>query len=159
MTKMTQHILLLSLLASPPALAKGKAGPGAVTQAQLVDSCVKNREEALACKDPFIDAMIEMRARHQPPIAEAIKTPAGKQQTRETGLKELAADGGGPAAERRSKCEAVAGHMQMSRADMDALTACYTKADCAAKVACMIPILERGMFADAAKAEPNKKAP
>ena len=157
MRKMTQHALIFTLLVAPPALAKSKAGGDSLTHAQLVDSCVKNREEALACKEPFIDAMIELRARHQPQIAEAIKTPAGKLETREIGLKELAADGGGPVAERRTKCEAVASHTQMSRADLDALNACYTKSDCTAKVACMMPILERAMFADAASKNAAKK--
>ena len=147
MKKTLKFALLCTLLLPLPSQAKPPAAPSAKEQ---IDACVQSREQAQSCKDPFIDAMIELRARHQPAIADAIKTPDGKRQVRETGLRELAADGGGPLAERRKKCEAAVAHMTMPRPDLDALKSCYAKPDCATKVACIMPILEKNMFPAAA---------
>lgn len=114
---------------------------------EAVAACVKNREQAFACKEPFIDAMIDMRLR----ATGKTVPPEQKTKMREKGLAELAEDGSGPLAPRRAKCESVVDGMSERGTNVEPgtlarLDQCYAKKDCKARVACMMPILESFMF-------------
>ncbi len=134
--------LVLPTLATTASEAKAP-----LTRSEAVEACVKNREKSYECREPFIDAMIELRLRK----AGKQVPPAQRAKMRELGLREIAEDGSGPLEPRRAKCEAMVAKMgegaKMPRSVNDQLEGCYAQTDCQARVACMMPIMEALMSA------------
>jgi hypothetical protein len=130
---------------APNARAEG-AG---VSRDEKIAGCVKNREKSFECKDPFIEAMIDLRA------SRGGKPPTGDQRAKmkAKGLEEIEADGSGPLAPRQAKCAAMVDKMDqthngdaVTKTHLDALDKCYAEQDCPKRVACMMPILGELMF-------------
>jgi hypothetical protein len=136
---------LMTLFALPSVAAA--AEDKRLSRGEMIDGCVKMREKAFECKEAFIDAMIDLRAKYQKRIARAIATPEGRAKVKEIGIKEITEDGSGELAPRQKKCAQKARKQRrMPRAAVAPMEACYEKADCAAKISCMMPIMERMMF-------------
>jgi hypothetical protein len=136
---------------------RARAESAGVSRDEKIAACVKNREKSFECKDPFIEAMIDLRASH------GGKPPTGEQRAKmkAKGLEEIAADGAGPLAPRQAKCAAMVDNMDkatdqthrsdaVAKAQLEALDKCYAEQDCPKRVACMMPILGELM-------SPNKK--
>jgi hypothetical protein len=136
---MNKLIFVFGLCVVTPVAAKP------LSKTAAVQSCVKAREQALTCKEQFIDAMIDLRAKHQPEMAEAVKKD--RAAVRAKGLSEMAVDGGGPIAERTKLCEETISEKPLpDEKEVKALDVCYAKSACGAKVECMITAFERIMW-------------
>jgi hypothetical protein len=118
-----------------------------LTRDEMIDSCVENREKGFACKEPFIDAMIELRTTRG-----GMKVrPEDKAKMRAKGLQEIEEDGAGPLAPRRAKCAKMIDGMrrdagEAAKAQIAALHACHVEPDCQKAVACMMPLIAEIMF-------------
>jgi hypothetical protein len=105
---------------------------------------VEMREKAFECKEPFIDAMIDLRMSK----AGRKLTPAERAEMKVIGLREIAEDGSGPRPPREAKCEAMIKERpgKTDRAALSALRDCYAESDCGKRIACMMPIVEALTF-------------
>lgn len=111
-----------------------------------IDHCVRFREEMAQCKAPFIDQMVSLRGRLNPTFGKELADPAKRREFIEIGLKEIAEDGEGPRAPRAAKCAEAIKEMPLpTQGVADALTACGAMADCEARVACAMPLVEKLM--------------
>jgi hypothetical protein len=148
MTTLTKAMFWLGLSmaavgARPPsALAEPELG-----RDEMIAACVENREKSYECKDPFIDAMIDLR------LSRLGKTlsPGERNAMKSKGLEEITEDGSGPLAPRQAKCAAMVDHLgkkqrKVANAKLDALKGCYAETDCKRRVECMMPIMAELMF-------------
>jgi hypothetical protein len=124
-----------------------RAGDEPATRGELVSACVENREKSYECKEPFIEAMIDLRA------SKSGRTPSPEEraQMKAKGIEEITEDGSGPLAPRQAKCAAMIDgmtrqHRKVTRTHLAAFDRCYAQTDCNQRVACMIPVLAELMF-------------
>jgi RNA polymerase sigma factor (sigma-70 family) len=133
-------------LVLPTLFATASEGNATLTRSESVHACVRNREMSYECREPFIDAMMDLRLRK----AGKTITPEERAKMRQVGLREIAEDGSGPLEPRKVKCEAMLDKMGsgagIPRAVHEQLEACYARTDCQARIDCMMPIMERLMF-------------
>jgi hypothetical protein len=143
MTKTTTGICLgLSLLALP-LQARAADNDDRASRDEEIAACVENRERSFECKDPFIDAMIDLRLSRSGKKVTAEERAAMKAK----GLEEIAEDGAGPLRPRQGKCAAMVdrltkkGRRTITRAKLAAFKPCYGETDCTKRVSCMMPLL------------------
>lgn len=150
-------LLLLPVLAAcatSPAPAASEEGTVPLEQATAM--CVRLHEEAARCTEPFIDQLLELRAKYDPAFAQLLADPQQREEIRRIGIAETLEDGTGDLARRQARCTEYARNGPPAPAsDPSTLEACYRQPDCASRVACMRPVLERRMAARAAGA-PSK---
>jgi hypothetical protein len=115
-----------------------------LTREEAIEGCVRLRERAVPCKEVYIDAMIDLRAKHQPRIAKMIQK-LGREKVREIGLRETVEDGAGPLEERRRKCAKTVRGLPPREA-VAPIEACIAKTECGEFVKCVMPELEKLMF-------------
>lgn len=122
----------------------------------MVNHCVKMREQLFLCKDQAIDMLMDERAKANPDFAKQVADAAQKTAMRDQGLKELEADGGGPVEPRQAKCKEMVSKMpaQVPQAWMTEYTnanTCWDK-PCADRVNCLRNFTALGMQMQAAPA-------
>jgi hypothetical protein len=140
MTKTTAFLLLATLFALP-GVARAAGDDQPLTEEEMISACVENREKSYECKEPFIDAMIDLRTKQ----AGKTLTPDERAKMKAKGLEEIAEDGAGPLEPRRAKCAAMTNKMKkgpkVQHATLNNLRRCYAEQDCTKRIACMMPIM------------------
>jgi len=117
------------------------------SRGELIAGCVESREKSFECKDPFIDAMIDLRLSRSGKTV----TTEEREKMKAQGMAEITEDGSGPLPPRRAKCAALVDQMTSAgrsiRPSIHAdLKACYKKTDCRQRVHCMMPLFAELMF-------------
>lgn len=146
--------LTLSLLCTLAACASSPAAPaeGTAPLEQATAMCVRLHEEAARCTEPFVDQLLELRARYDPAFAQRLADPQQREELRRIGIEETLEDGTGDLARREARCTEYARNGPPAPAsDPSTLEACYRLPDCASRVACMRPVLERRFAARAGR--------
>ncbi len=129
-------VVLPSLVAG----ASGAAQDAALEQA-VVDACVELHEKMYQCRDPYIDAMVDLH------LGGRKISPADRAKLREHLMQGLTETATAPIEKRQARCKTLmsqAGetHRKLAEARWPSLRACYQERDCQARVACMKPILQ-----------------
>jgi RNA polymerase sigma factor (sigma-70 family) len=126
-----------------PSLAAGaaEAAQDAALEQAVVDACVELHERMYECRDPYIDAMIDLH------LGGKRISPEEKAKLREHLMQGLTETATGPLEKRQARCKSMlsqAGerHRKVAEARWPSLRACYKEQDCQARVACMKPIFE-----------------
>jgi hypothetical protein len=147
MTMKPIHLLALCVLAGAAGCSGGSNEPDPeYTEQQLVSSCLEFRERACQCRHELVDPWLDLRARTNPVLGEAMTTESGREEIKGLALKEFVEDGSGPLEPRRQKCQAMleSGKRPDARS-ITALADCEAKESCLDWVACIMPVMEELM--------------
>ena len=112
-------------------------------------------DRSLACADPFLDMLIDLRAKHDLPPNIAAKMTADKPTLMEMAKKKLAVDAVDP--KRTATCQQVVKTMPADKVEsmVADMQACLAKEGCGGFVSCMRPLQDK-RFAEK-KAELSQK--
>ncbi len=137
---------------------QASAAGASLAPEEAADHCVRLHEQLATCAGEFIDMNLDLRAKHLPPFAEKIANPGARAEIRKEGIAEAIADGTGPVEPRRERCKQYVEHgPQVRRGEVAEAEACFQKASCVEKVACLRPSQEE-RYAKRAK-EPGDSTP
>ena len=139
------------MAACGPAAPQGPppAGGGAgATAADAVAACKAMFARQYECRETFIPALVDMRIKHDVPkgIAAHAAKPGGRDELVGMAQKEYDTDGVDP--KRSETCKKIATGLPPEA--VAAARACAAKTDCASLVACVIPLQEGRIKAQAA---------
>ena len=143
-----------------PASVVGQASSAAETLApeEATNHCVRLHEQLATCSGEFIDMNLELRAKYFPAFAKEVASPEARAEMRKEGIAEAIADGTGPLPPRRARCTEYTEHgPKVPRGEVAEAEACFQKASCAEKIACLRPSQEK-RYSSRAK-EPGDSTP
>lgn len=150
------------VLLSVGCASTGKPDPSngaALSHDDATNMCVRLHEQTAQCAEEFIDAVLSLRAKYEPGFSEVLADPKARAEIRAEGLKEAAADGSGPLEPRRERCAQYAAKgPPVPASDPATLEECYKAHDCAAKLACMKPVLEVRAAAQAQRMQATSRS-
>lgn len=143
-----------------PAAPAGQAASAAETlpPEEATNHCVRLHEQLATCSGEFIDMNLELRAKYFPAFAKEVANPQARAEMRKEGISEAIADGTGPLPPRLARCKEYTEHgPKVPRGEVAEAEACFQKASCAEKIACLRPSQEQ-RYSSRAK-EPGDSTP
>jgi hypothetical protein len=128
-----------------PTAIVGQASSAAGTLApeEATAHCVRLHEQLATCSGEFIDMNLDLRAKYFPEFAKQLASPEARAEIRKEGIAEAIADGTGPIGPRQERCKEYTEHgPKVPRGEVAEAEACFQKASCAEKIACLRPSQE-----------------
>jgi hypothetical protein len=146
---MRKAILLVMFF---PVVALAADKPALLTDDEANKFCAEALPKHLACKEEFCTAMVDLRLSDTSDNKKG--DPSKKDTMHAKCLEEVATDGAGDLDARTKRCAGWAkdrGQVKVSRADADAVTACWSQKACSDQIACWKPKMAKIMTAGLSK--------